>query len=224
MSSSAPADDADSSVPDRRGYRLALMLLAVGAALLFLGFSQVWVTAEVTQQGLPSLVIELKGREIQPAGSAAAVLALAGIAGLVATRRFGRAVTGVLLVGEGLLATGGALWFGLGVGNRSDVVRLVSEKAGIDVDPALSVHPWWVVVVIGGLMLAIAGLAAMLRGGRWPVLGGRYERSTVDDAGAAKAHAPAAGAWEQLDQGLDPTLDPATDPAPDRPGPTTTAP
>ena len=93
-----------STGPDRRGYRTALVLLAVGAGLLFLGFSQVWVGAVVTQEGLPSLVVELKGREIQPAGSASAVLALAGIAGLVATRRFGRAVTGALLVLEGVVA------------------------------------------------------------------------------------------------------------------------
>lgn len=208
--------------PDRRGYRTALILLAVGAALLFLGFSQVWATAVVTQEGLPSLTFELKGREIHPAGSAAAVLALAGVAGLVATRRFGRAVTGVLLVGEGLLAAGGALWFGLGAGNRSDVVRLVSERAGIDVDPALSVTPWWLVVVVGGALLVVAGLAAAFRGGRWPVMGRRYERSPEPDPSAAgagtsraAAGATAASAWDQLDQGVDPTLDGADGPTPD---------
>lgn len=206
--------DVTESEPDRRGYRTALILLAIGAALLFLGFSQVWATAVVTQEGLPSLTFELKGREIQPAGSAAAILALAGIAGLVATRRFGRAVTGVLLVGEGLLAAGGALWFGLGAGNRADVVRLVSEKAGIDVDPALSITPWWLVVVGGGALLVVAGLAAAFRGSRWPVMGRRYERSPESDAAAAAtgatgvaAGATAASAWDQLDQGVDPTLD-----------------
>lgn len=211
MSGSAAAA---SPMPDRRGYRLALMLLAVGAALLFLGFSQVWVSAVVTQEGLPSLVVELKGREIQPAGSASAVLALAGIAGLVATRRFGRAVTGALLVLEGALAAGGALWFGLGVGTRSDVVRLVSEKAGIDVEPALSLRPWWVVVVAGGALLFLAGLAAIFRGGRWPALGRRYERTSQSDATgpATAAPTPAVAAWDQLDQGLDPTLEGAPDP------------
>ncbi len=210
--------DVTESEPDRRGYRTALILLAIGAALLFLGFSQVWATAVVRQEGLPSLTFELKGREIQPAGSAAAILALAGIAGLVATRRFGRAVTGVLLVGEGLLAAGGALWFGLGAGNRADVVRLVSEKAGIDVDPALSITPWWLVVVVGGALLVVAGLAAAFRGSRWPVMGRRYERSPETDAAAAatgatgvSAGAAAASAWDQLDQGVDPTLDPTLD-------------
>jgi uncharacterized membrane protein (TIGR02234 family) len=218
MSDQSTAGAEAAPEPDRRGYRTALILLAIGAALLFLGFSQVWATAVVTQEGLPSLTFELKGREIQPAGSAAAILALAGIAGLVATRRFGRAVTGVLLVGEGLLAAGGALWFGLGVGNRADVVRLVSEKAGIDVDPALSVTPWWLVVVVGGALLVVAGLAAAFRGGRWPVMGRRYERSPEPDVAATAAGATgvaagatAASAWDQLDQGLDPTLEPTFD-------------
>ena len=208
--------------PDRRGYRTALIVLAIGSALLFLGFSQVWATAVVTQEGLPSLTFELKGREIQPAGSAAAVLALAGIAGLVATRRFGRAVTGVLLVAEGLLAAGGALWFGVGAGNRADVVRLVSEKAGVDVDPALRITPWWLVVVVGGALLVVAGLAAAFRGGRWPVMGRRYERSPEPDVSAAAAGtagaaagATASSAWDQLDQGVDPTLDRFDGPTPD---------
>jgi uncharacterized membrane protein (TIGR02234 family) len=231
MSDSGAAVPEAGAEPDRRGYRTALILLAIGAALLFLGFSQVWATAVVTQEGLPSLTFELKGREIQPAGSAAAVLALAGIAGLVATRSFGRSVTGVLLVGEGLLAAGGALWFGLGAGNRADVVRLVSEKAGIDVDPALSITAWWLVVVVGGVLLVVAGLAAALRGSRWPVMGRRYERSPEPDssASASGTDVPAAGAttasaWDQLDQGVDPTLEAPDDPTPDRPGPTATAP
>jgi uncharacterized membrane protein (TIGR02234 family) len=212
------SDPGATAEPDRRGYRAALILLAVAAALLFLGYAQVWVSAVVAQQGLPSLAIELKGREIQPAGSASAILALAGIAGLVATRRVGRAVTGVLLVIEGLIALVGAVWFGVGAGGRSDVVRLVSDKAGIDVEAELSVRPWWIVVAVGGALLIAVGVLAALRGGTWPVMGKRYERAEADAAPAAGGSAAAASAWDQLDQGLDPTVDdvPATTPEPTR--------
>jgi uncharacterized membrane protein (TIGR02234 family) len=195
--------------PDRRGYRTALVVLAVAAALLFLGYAQVWVTAVVAQQGLPSLAVELKGREIQPAGSASAILALAGIAGLVATRRVGRAVTGALLVLEGLIALVGAVWFGVGAGGRDDVVRLVSDKAGIDVEAELSVRPWWLVVVVGGALLVAVGVLAIVRGGRWPVMGRKYERAESEASAAAGGSVGAASAWEQLDQGLDPTADEA---------------
>ncbi len=202
--------------PDRRGYRRALILLAVGAGLLFLGYAQVWASAVVLQEGLPSLVVELKGREIQPAGSASAILALAGIAGLVATHRFGRAVTGVLLILEGLLALGGALWFGTGAGNRADVVRLVSEKAGVDVEAELSVRPWWLVVAAGGVLLVLVGVLAALRGGTWPVMGRRYERADGDGSpGASGSPAGPASAWDQLDLGVDPTADAPADTAPE---------
>jgi len=198
--------------PDRRGYRTALVLLGVAAALLFLGYAQVWVSAVVAEQGLPSLVVELKGREVQPAASASAILALAGVAGLVATRRVGRAVTGGLLVLEGLIALGGALWFGLGSDDRADARRLISDKAGVDVQAELSVRPWWAVVAVGGALVVVVGVLAMLRGGTWPVMGRKYERAEGD---AAPAAAGTASAWDQLDQGVDPTLDAAPEPTPE---------
>lgn len=215
MSDDAAAAD-EFPEPDRRGYRRALIMLAVGAGLLFLGYAQVWASAVVVQEGLPSLAVELKGREIQPAGSASAILALAGIAGLVATRRFGRAVTGVLLVLEGVIAVVGALWFGAGAGNRADVVRLVSEKAGVDVEADLAVRPWWLVVAVGGLLLVVVGVLAALRGGTWPVMGRRYERERPATAdGTSTGPVGAASAWEQLDQGVDPTVDQPVDTTPE---------
>lgn len=210
MSSPDPAVE-----PDRRGYRTALVLLGLGAALLFLGYAQVWVSAVVAEQGLPSLVVELKGRDVQPAASASAILALAGVAGLAATRRIGRAVTGGLLVLEGLIALVGALWFGLGSDDRADARRLVSDKAGVDVQAELSIRPWWAVVAVGGALVIAVGVLAVLRGGTWPVMGRKYERPEGE---AAPAAAGAASAWDQLDQGVDPTIEaaPSTTPGPTR--------
>jgi len=207
--------------PDRRGYRTALVLLGVAAALLFLGYAQVWVSAVVAEQGLPSLVVELKGRDVQPAASASAILALAGVAGLVATRRVGRAVTGGLLVLEGLIALGGALWFGLGSDDRADARRLISDKAGVDVQAELSVRPWWAVVAVGGALVVVVGVLAMLRGGTWPVMGRKYERP---EGAATPAAAGPASAWDQLDQGVDPTLDRSPAQTPEQPSAATPGP
>lgn len=209
MSEAAPEVEpaVEPAGPDRRGYRRALVLLAVGAGLLFLGYAQVWASAVVAEPGLPSLTVELKGREIQSAASASAILALAGIAGLIATRRVGRAVTGVLLVLEGLIALVGALLFGFAVGGRDDVLRLVSDKAGVDVQAAVSVRPWWLVAALGGLLLIVVGVLAALRGGTWPVLGKRYERSDAEAVPRTAAGAAAPSAWDQLDQGVDPTVE-----------------
>jgi hypothetical protein len=53
--------------------------------------------------------------------------------------------------------------------------------------------------VIGGGLVAAAGVAAIVAGRRWPAMGARYERS-----------APAAStrsAWDLQDLGQDPTDD-----------------
>ncbi len=203
--------------PDRRGYRRALVLLAVGAALLFLGYAQVWASAVVLQEGLPSLVVELTGPG-DPRRRPSALLALAGMAGLVATapvrpRRHRRPADP-----RGAPGAGGRALVRHRCGQRADVVRLVSEKAGIDVEVELSVRPWWLVVASGASSWSGAPWRPSWRGGTWPVCGRRYGDG---DARRRPRHAPSARpatAWDQLDQGVDPTVDPRAtrqgDPAP----------
>jgi uncharacterized membrane protein (TIGR02234 family) len=220
---------------ERREYRGVLLLLAVAAVLLFVGYAQTWASAVVRQDGLPTVEVVLKGRDIEPAASASAILALAGIAGLVATRRLGRAVTGVLLALEGVLAAYGAISFGLSAGGRADVLELVAERVGVAADAEVSVSPWWLAVALGGLMLVVVGVLAVARGGRWPVLGRRYEARTGEQRAPASAGpsaptaAGSAAAWDALDRGVDPTVGGADDGGADdggadeqaRPGPDT---
>jgi uncharacterized membrane protein (TIGR02234 family) len=207
----SPTDAVATAGPDpaaRREYRTVLLLLAIGAVLLFVGYAQTWAFAVSGDAGMPSVEVALRGRDLQPAASASAILALAGIAGLVATRRTGRIVTGVLLAFEGLLAAGGALAFGLASGERADVLALVADRVGVDGDAEVTITAWWLAVAVGGVLLVVVGVLAAVRGGRWPVMSGRYDRSQADDAAAAPEVQPgAAGAWDALDQGIDPTLD-----------------
>ena len=88
MSDPAPA------TPSRRGYAVALVLLVAGGALLLLAYGRVWVSVTVSDAGLPALHVDLTGHDLQPEGTAAALVALAGVAALVATRRVGRLVSG----------------------------------------------------------------------------------------------------------------------------------
>lgn len=223
----------DAAADARREYRGALLLLAVAAALLFVGYAQTWVTAVVGEAGMPTVEVVLKGRDVEAAASASAVLALAGIAGLVATRRLGRMVTGVLLAFEGVLAAYGALSFGLSAGSRADVLERVSEKVGVAADAEVASTPWWLAVALGGLLLVAVGALAVVRGGRWPVLGRRYEPQDPDGGAASAPASPAAAGpaatWDALDRGVDPTEDAGgasadqgerPDPAPDTMAPT----
>ena len=60
---------------------------------------------------------------------------------------------------------------------------------------------------LGGVLVAHAGLKALLRGGSWPGLGSRYERATepveyVERSGPSRSDV---AMWDALDRGEDPT-------------------
>jgi uncharacterized membrane protein (TIGR02234 family) len=222
-STAADSPSARDAAAARSEYVRVLALLAVGAALLLLSYGQVWATATYAEPGLPRLVVELTGRDVQPVGGALPIVALAGIAGLVATRRVGRWVSGVVLALAGAAAAALALRFGLTWSSSSDeggaIDRLVGEKVGTTVTGVpVVVSLWWLLAVVGGALVLVGGLLAVAHGARWPALGRRYERPSA--AASARPAAPAS-AWDQLDQGVDPTLDapgdPAADPARDTP-------
>jgi hypothetical protein len=77
--------------------------------------------------------------------------------------------------------------------------------------------PWHVAVLIGALLIFLAGLATALRGADWPVMSARYDAPGArgsGSAGGAGAAAPAgarggdaATMWESLNAGEDPTDD-----------------
>ena len=206
MSSSVPAEPdptpgAPSADADRRGYLTALAVLALGGLLLLVAHGRTWASASVGGSGLPTVPVSLSGSDINPAGTAVAVLALAGVAGL-------------LLVVAGVLSAVTAAQFGIGrsptLAAGDSLTSAVTEHVGVDaVGGSVSVTAWWLVAVLGGVLIGTAGLMAVVRSARWPQLGRRYERA------AAGEQAPAAGrradtrpesAWDQMDRGVDPTV------------------
>ena len=204
-------EPAASSTPSGtpRSYLVTLALLAVGAGALFLGYGRTWSTTRLTESGLPALLVELSGRDVQPAGAATAIVGLAAIAGLVATRRVGRILSGLVLIIVGVLDTILAVRFGLG--ERASVVAAVSERAGRDVDPELvraatTTSIWWLAAAFGGACFVVAGVITLLKSSTWPHLGSRYERNEQSSGRAPRA----VSAWDQLDEGVDPTLDAPT--------------
>jgi len=202
----------------RRGYAAALALLVTGAALMLLAHGQVWVSATVGGSGLPTLHVDLTGRDLQPEGTAAALVALAAVAALVATRRVGRLLTGAVLLVVGAGAALRALQFVESDAGSSApdgaVGRLVAERTGVGVSGLTLVHSaWWAVAVLGGVLVAVAGVVVLLGSSSWSVLGGRYERRDDSAAGVHADPGPRPeSAWDQLDRGLDPTADTTPDP------------
>lgn len=217
---SDPAAGEQPATPARpRSYSVALGSLALGAALLFLASGRTWATLVVADPGLPSLSITITGSELTY-GAPLALLALAGIAGLVALRRAGRVVAGVVLVLCAVPAGVSTLVFGLthtsSTGAGDWIAAIAGEKAGVAVDgSSAAVSGWWLVELAGVLLVALAGVLALASSRGWPALGRRYERQGGTGRGprpvaaGPAATSPAAGtsAWDQLDAGLDPTLD-----------------
>jgi hypothetical protein len=79
-------------------------------------------------------------------------------------------------------------------GDKSTLARLGGELA-------VHVSAWWVLSLVGGVLLAASGLLTAVRGRRWPGMSSRYERPGP----ARPATDDPASLWKALDRGDDPT-------------------
>ena len=185
-------------MPDgRRTYGLALVVLALGGAVMLWASSATWAQAQVPLAGLESgamRVLLLSGRDLTPLASVMGVVAWAGLLGLIATRGWGRTLVGVIVAAAGVVAVGGCVAFALSPSGRIDQVASADAGSAVHVEAAWT--GWWIVGCIGGLLILAVGAAAVMRGRTWPTMGTKYERS-------AAVRDP----WAQLDAGQDPTLD-----------------
>jgi uncharacterized BrkB/YihY/UPF0761 family membrane protein len=175
--------------PQSRAYPAALLCLAAGGALGLVASARTWGEAAV-HDGLVTTTVQVSGRELVPLGPAVALLALAAVVAVPATRRTGRRLVGAVLATAGLVTAGWA--------------AVVTTDLTVQTAPA-----WAVVGTAAALLIAGTGLAVLIRGAGWPALGRRYERR------AARLDPPAAGdpsdlragreTWDAMDRGEDPT-------------------
>lgn len=179
---------------ERRSYRRALLLLAVGGGLLLVASWLTWATVQVDLvAGLDSArTVELSGRSVAPGVAFAGWIALAGIGGVIATRGWGRVVVGVIVLILGLAAAGASFWFAVLPGPAAE-----SAARAFGVPSTVAATGWWAMAALGGALVAFAGGWVAVRGRRWPVLGRRYERAGDSPTSA----------WDALDRGIDPTVD-----------------
>jgi len=241
--------------PARREYGFALLAGAAGAGLILLAVRQQWARAVFTPpKPLTPQVVDVSGADLVPLAGALALAALAGLAAVIATRGPLRRAAGVLLALFGAGA-GAAIMTSV---TAATVVSVAASKVASPESAAVSGAagsttsgstgggalvvsgsvaqafmtgtPWHVAVIVGALLVFIAGLATVLRGPDWPVMSARYDAPAAHGAGA-RADAPgregdpgreggragqaqpldAATMWESLNGGEDPTDDPAED-------------
>lgn len=205
-------DDEPRSAPaGRRSLAAALLLGAVGAAVVLLAAGKTWATGSAPAAG-GLLPVGVSGKAVTGLPDALALVGLAALVAVFAVRRIGRVVVAVLLAlcGAGVIAT--AVTGASGSAALNAAAAKASGLTGTTVrNVAHTGWPW--IAALGGLFLLTAGLLAVLRGHSWPAMSSRYERDGTPRPRRAARHVPdpdhPGELWKALDRGEDPTADDA---------------
>jgi uncharacterized membrane protein (TIGR02234 family) len=184
---------------------LLLQLLGAGGALLVA--VRTWQTV-ITPRPAPSHsdVLHLSGRTVDAAPTALALVALAGVVAVLATRGVARRGVGAALtvVGAGLIWRAIASSGAVGTQRARDLVTAHHPTVNAAaVMPRVHTSALWPALTAGcGTLVLVAGALIVWRGHTWQVMSARYEAPA--DAQQQQARA-ATALWTALDRGEDPT-------------------
>lgn len=192
-------------------FRWGLLGLVVSSLLVIAGFSLPWASATAPLvQGINYAQAEVvfTGRELFALAAVMGWVGLAALAGLLATRGWGRVAVGAVVLVAGLITSISAIRFGadpqtsLAAAATDRLVSGASDSGGLG---QWARTPWWAVGLVGGLGLLASGGLILVRGRTWPGLNRRYERTATAQSGAA-GPISSLTAWDALDRGEDPTI------------------
>jgi hypothetical protein len=166
------------------------VVLLLGSAALWGSSRMVW-TAQTRDAGVRGMVLDTQtGAQATGALIALALLALAGVAGMIATGGWPRRVVAGVLVVAGLaacwVAVDGLRWGGY---PRGAPVGQIFTGRGL--------------AVVAGILVIAGGLVGFRRARVMPRLGARYSTPSVKKS----ARDPDTELWEALSEGEDPTTD-----------------
>jgi tryptophan-associated transmembrane protein len=179
-----------SPASSKRPLWIVTVALLLGAALLWGSSRLVW-TAQTRNAGVRGIVLDTQtGAQTTGALIPLAVLALAGVAGMIATGGWARRALGVILAVAGAaacwVAVDGAHWHGYPPG--APVTQIVTGRG---------------LALLAGILVIAAGLTAFRYARVMPRLGARYSAPSVKKSGRDAD----AELWEALSEGEDPTTD-----------------
>ena len=188
-------------------FALALLLDLIGAGGALLIAVRHWQTITATRPApLGDLVVQVSGRTVDSAPTALALVALAGVVAVLATRGVVRRIVGGIL----FLAGAGLVWRAAvsasAVGTARARTLIADEHKSVDATvllPHVATHGEWpALTVVCGVLVLLSGALIAWRGHRWQVMSALYERPP--DAEQQKSRA-ATALWTALDRGDDPT-------------------
>ena len=200
-----PAAGASSS---RRWFAVALLAEILGATAALLAAGRVWQSITIARPlPLPAATLAVSGRTLDASITAVAIVALAGVVGILATRGLARRLVGFAVMASGFLILGRSVSGAVGVSASRAYSLVSSHKTANGLDPtthpSVRVHSIWpVLAASGGALVAVAGMLVFIFGGAWSGMSARYEAPKAADAAPDDV-----ALWTALDRGDDPTAD-----------------
>ncbi|MEO6886813.1 MAG: Trp biosynthesis-associated membrane protein [Jatrophihabitantaceae bacterium] len=200
--------------PARIQFGLTLLVNLLGAGGALLVASRTWQSIRtVREHPLVDDVLHVSGRTIDAAPTALALVAMAGVVAVLATRGLPRRLIGVVIA----LAGAGLIWravldrAAVSAGRARTLVEdkhpQVNTSAGLISHVSVS-GAWAILTLAGGVLVLLAGAAITWRGARWAAMSARYEAPvrapSGDDPEQTRMRADAS-LWTALDRGDDPT-------------------
>jgi uncharacterized membrane protein (TIGR02234 family) len=203
-----------------REFGTALVLLVVGSGGALLLTGRTWQTIRVPRsRPLADVVVHATGRSLSGALVGLAVVALTGVAAVLATRGQVRRFVGMVLLIDGVALAVVATTLMRRVSDARALQIVADSRSGIGTDSgAVSVqsHPVWAAACAGAAVAVILGAALIAaRGHRWSEMSARYEApasrevtagtDSLEPAVASIGPVSDARIWDALDRGQDPT-------------------
>lgn len=172
----------------------------VGSTLALGAANESWAVGDVSRgAGLPVEQVELTSYDVAPAGAGLALLALAAVAALVATRGAVRRVIGLLVLASGAGITVTAMY----ARTRAQAAAAAQIVGAATVE--ITLQPWTWLAAVGGLVVVAAGCLIAVRGAAWPSMSRRYDAVGASDRVVDARNATPEDVWRALDRGDDPT-------------------
>jgi uncharacterized membrane protein (TIGR02234 family) len=192
------------SLASRTGYGLTILIGLAASGLCAVAVAQPWARATATVPGLPPIEASVDGADVAPVAAALAVVCLAALGAVIATRGWLRRALGILIVGCAAVVVYVAVAPGSTAGLLEDAL---SAKGWTGGDYHHSVTAWRVVAVVGGIVAIAAGAIVARFGGEWATMGTRYDSPAEAQSARATADEQLSDAamWRALDDGGDPT-------------------
>lgn len=188
----------------RRELTLTVLLAIVGGIIAWAAAGRPWATATVGEAP-NTLEVAASGNDLSAGVTALGLTALAGGLALFATQRLARRLVSVLLIAAGI----GAAVYAFGERGTSHASHVLADKAAAKgfAPGSVSAHmaSWWIIAVFGGVLVTLAGVAALIRGAAWPGMSSRYENAGSKTTVRAADTGSSKDLWDALDRGEDPT-------------------